>query len=100
MAVVVALAVGSGRWVVGGVEGDTLTMRRRMTTALPADERIPSSPVSHVTLRSTRAPMMPPVHGTCVGTLRLRRVPSGLFPVRCARQCFVRNSALYAPRWP
>ena len=43
----------------------------------------PSSPVSHLTARSTAAPSTPPVHGTCVGTERLRGEPSGIRPVLC-----------------
>ena len=76
---------------------------RHITVDAPVDDVIPSGPVNHLTLRSTGgrpAYITPAVHGTCVGTERLRRVPSGLRPVLCALACFRRNSSVKAPRWP
>lgn len=87
---------------------------------------MPSRPVSQLMLRSTTVPItpatstgakdavvgcgrgmpfgrliaghIPPVHGTCVGTVKLRGVPSGFRPVLWAFQCLRRNSAVNLPR--
>ncbi len=73
---------------------------RQRTVSSPLDDFIPSNPVSHLTLWSTTVPMIPPVQGTCVGTVRFLGVPSGFFPRMCASMCCALNSSVNLPRWP